>query len=64
MNSELILLTKSEAGIRARICQRSLEKLIATGRGPTLTKIGGKVLIRGDHLDAWIRSLADTSAAA
>jgi hypothetical protein len=61
MNSELILLTKREAAGRARVCQRSLEKLIAQGRGPVITRVGGKILITGDHLDAWIRSLSDAA---
>jgi hypothetical protein len=61
MNQKLILLNKTEASDRVRCCVRSLDKLLAAGRGPPVTKIGGKILIREDHLDDWVRSLSDAA---
>ncbi len=52
------LLIKSEAAQRARISPRLLDREIADGRRPTITRIGGKVLIREDHLAEWIDSLS------
>ena len=64
MSETIELLTKPEAAAAARICVRSLEKLLAAGRGPTTTRLGGKILIGRDHLNLWLESLADTPAAA
>ena len=37
----------------------TLRASIAAGRGPTVTRIEGKVLVRTDHLLAWLDSRAD-----
>ncbi|MEA2729533.1 MAG: Helix-turn-helix domain [Acetobacteraceae bacterium] len=53
------LLTKREATKRARVSERTFDRVLASGAGPTTTRIGARVLIREDHLDAWIERCAD-----
>lgn len=48
------LLTIDECAARLRISVRTLQRLIADGRGPVLTRIGGKVFVRVDQLTGWI----------
>jgi len=48
------LLTKREAATRARITERTLDRHIAAGCGPILTRIGARVLIRAEHISEWI----------
>ncbi len=48
------LLTKREAATRARITERTLDRHIAAGSGPVLTRIGRRVLISVDHMSGWI----------
>ncbi len=55
------LLTKREAARAARICVRQLELLVKAGRGPTVTRLGGKFLVRSDHLEKWVESMAQPS---
>jgi predicted DNA-binding transcriptional regulator AlpA len=54
-----ILLNKREATKRARVSERTFDRVLARGDGPTITRIGGRVLIREDHLDAWIERCAE-----
>ncbi len=56
------LLTKAEACEIARISQRQMELLVRSGRGPVVTRIGGKFLVRDDHLSEWLDGLAVPSA--
>jgi hypothetical protein len=49
------LLTKREAAKHARVSERPFDRVLASGAGPATTGIGGgRVLIREDHLNAWI----------
>lgn len=48
------LLTKREAAACARVSERTFERVLAGDTGPAITRIGGRVLIRKDHLNAWI----------
>ena len=48
------LLTKREAAAHARINVATLNNLIRDGRGPALTVLGGKALVREDSLVRWI----------
>ena len=48
------LLTKREAAARARLHVGTLNVLIRDGRGPALTVLGGKALVREDSLAQWI----------
>jgi uncharacterized membrane protein len=54
-----LLLTKREAASRARISERTLERILANGSGPAVTRIAGRVLIREDYLTAWIDRCTD-----
>lgn len=53
------LLNKREASQRARVSERTFDRVLASGDGPTVTRIGGRVLIREDHLDIWIERCAE-----
>ena len=48
------LMTLPETANRVRITQRTLLSHIAAGRGPAVTKIGGRTLIREDHFQEWL----------
>ena len=56
------LLTKREAAARLRVSERTLDRALASGTGPTVTRIGSRVMIREDHLDAWIEGCSEISA--
>ncbi len=51
------MLTRFEAATKARISVRYLRKQIANGVGPAVTKIGARVLIRSDELQAWLKRM-------
>jgi hypothetical protein len=53
------LLTKKEATQRARVSDRTFDRIPASGDGPTVTRIGSHVLIREDHLAEWIDRCAE-----
>lgn len=55
----MTLLKRSEAAKRARICTRTLDTLVAQGRGPRLTRVGCKIFVTESHLNEWLASLAD-----
>lgn len=55
------VLTRREAATRARISLRLLDKLIAAGTGPTVTRIAGRVLIREQHLAEWLDGCAQAA---
>jgi excisionase family DNA binding protein len=57
-----ILLTKREAANRARVSERTFERVLATGTGPAVTRIGSRVLIRVDHFLAWIEGCTGPAA--
>ncbi|HTU54976.1 MAG TPA: helix-turn-helix domain-containing protein [Acetobacteraceae bacterium] len=48
------LLTITEAAQLVRMHRRSLDRLIASGAGPRVTRLAGRPLIREDDLAAWI----------
>ncbi len=50
------ILTKEEAAHRARISPSYMHQLIRNGKGPTVTQIGRRVLVRTDALQAWLES--------
>lgn len=50
------LITKRETADLMRISERGLDRLIADGNGPPVTRIGARVLFRPDQLEAWIKS--------
>lgn len=50
--------TKNEAAERARISPRTLSKRIAAGDGPDVLRIGRRVLVRSDALQAWLEQLS------
>jgi excisionase family DNA binding protein len=50
------LLTRREAAAALRICTRSLDRHVRDGGLPAV-KVGGKILIHAEALDAWIRNL-------
>jgi hypothetical protein len=52
-----MLLNKREAAARARISERTLERILAAGDGSAVTRIAGRVLIWEDYPDAWIEAL-------
>ena len=56
------LMTLPETAEMARITLRMLMRQLAAGRGPTVTKIGTRSLIREDHYAAWIEQKAQTPA--
>jgi hypothetical protein len=49
-----VWLTFAESAEKARITPRYLHMRIADGTGPEVTKVGRRVLIREDRLDAWL----------
>ncbi len=55
MNVEL--LTANEVAKQARISRRTLDKRIKAGTGPAVLRMGCKVLVRSDALEAWLERL-------
>ena len=53
------LLTTREAAERARVHPVTLRRLIRTGRGPAVTMLGAKELIREDSLARWIEQATE-----
>lgn len=59
------LLDRAEAAQRAGISTRSLDRMIAEGRGPRVTRMGlRRVLIAERDLTAWIENAAEQPRAA
>lgn len=56
--TDLHLLTRAEAAQRARIGVSTLGRLIRDGRGPVLTHVASKSLVREDHLREWLEACA------
>ena len=52
------LFTLKEAAEHSRLSLRAFERLRAEGKGPVVTKLGGKFLVRSDHLAEWIEAAA------
>lgn len=48
------LLTREEFAAHARCSPRKASQLLHSPNGPALTKIGGSVLVRADHLREWL----------
>ena len=51
-----VLFTKREAAQLARVCVPTFCRLIRAGRGPAVTLVGGKQLVREDALTNWLDS--------
>jgi excisionase family DNA binding protein len=50
------LLSRPEVAKLLRMSTKTLDRLVAAGEGPPVTRIGGRVLFRQDQLDAWIKA--------
>ena len=50
------LLTYGEAAARARLGESTLKRFMAQGRGPALTRLGGRRFVREDHLVQWLNA--------
>jgi excisionase family DNA binding protein len=48
------VLTRDEAARLARISPRHLDRLIATDAGPTVTRLGRRVLLPADAFHEWV----------
>lgn len=48
--------TLEEIAVQSRVSLRTLQNLIASGRGPVTTKIGGRRFVREDHRVAWMEA--------
>lgn len=59
MPDEIILLTRKEAADKLRLSLSSFDRLLAAGKGPIVTRIGGKIMIMEDHLRQWIEAAAE-----
>lgn len=53
------LLTTKEAAKRVRVHPATLNGLIRDGKGPAVTHIGRKALIREDVLAEWVNALTE-----
>ena len=60
--SDIQLLTRGEAARQARISPSTLGNLIRSGHGPVVTRIGGKVFVRPEHLSSWLDRCAEPLA--
>ena len=58
--SDVQLLTRGEAARKARISASTLGKLIRSDRGPVVTRIGGRLFVRPEHLESWIDRCAES----
>ena len=56
------LMTLPEAAAKARVALRTLHHLIAPGRGPITTHLGGRTVVRNDHFAEWVDGNARRSA--
>lgn len=52
-------LTTKEAAQRSRLHVETFRSIIRSGRGPVLTVIGGKRLIREDIFSEWLDAATD-----
>ncbi|MGI4943359.1 MAG: helix-turn-helix domain-containing protein [Janthinobacterium lividum] len=57
--SDVQLLTRGEAAQKARISPSTLGNLIRSGHGPTVTRIGGRIFFRPEHLVSWLDRCAE-----
>lgn len=62
MTSEL--LTMPEAAALARVTERTLNRYIAAGKGPAVTRFGHRVLFRAADFADWLKANTHTQAAA
>ena len=49
-----ICLRLPEVAEHARITLPTLHRLLRAGAGPTVTRIGGRVVVQEDHYRAWL----------
>lgn len=64
MQPVIELLNKAEAAERLRIKPCSLDKMAKAGRGPTITRITGRVFYRPEHLNEWVDAQSKPTAKA
>ena len=50
-----------EVAQHARITLATLHRLLRAGGGPTVTRIGGRVVVQEDHYRAWLDQNAQPS---
>ncbi len=48
------LLKKREAAARLRVVPRTLERLVASGTGPVVTRVGSRVFFLACDIDEWL----------
>ena len=53
----------AEAAARCNVVPKTLRKWVRRGGGPVVTRIGGRVLVREDHLREFLDQHADERAA-
>jgi hypothetical protein len=63
MSLNFQLLTKQEVAAIVRRTPRSLDNWWHDGGGPTRTRVGGRILVREDHLRAWLESCVEVPTA-
>ncbi len=51
------LMTRREASERMGVTERTLDKKLRAGTGPSYTRIGRRVLFRERDFDDWVKSL-------
>jgi hypothetical protein len=56
MEHIITLLNKAEAAECARIKPVTLDKLIKAGKGPAVTKVGGRIFFQPVHINTWLQS--------
>ena len=57
----LIFFTFREAAAKYGGSELTLRRMVDSGRGPIVTRIGGKNLVREDHFREWLESCATTA---
>ncbi|WGS18948.1 MULTISPECIES: AlpA family phage regulatory protein [unclassified Bradyrhizobium] len=61
MSSTIAALSIPEAAVSAGVSKSLLYQLIKDGRGPRVTRIGCRSVIRIEDRDQWLKSLADSA---
>ncbi|MGI4941932.1 MAG: hypothetical protein ACRYHQ_15465 [Janthinobacterium lividum] len=56
---DLTLLTRREAAARVRLGYSTFVRLLTSQRGPTVTYLGDRGMIRADHLAQWVEQSAE-----
>lgn len=53
------LLSRPEVAARSRVSVRTWDRLVSTGNGPALTRIGAQVFVREQHYETWLTGLSE-----